>query len=535
MTRCTASVLVTLTHSILWTQAFARPAASPSPLPLEVATLLFPNVPVDNMTEICDKLRASGTFTCTNVWGDGAVGKASVGEGFDKVRSMLKELGKQGESWTVTDDSPLIVPVYDYIVDSTPKSFTGRFSFENSIRLFTDKNTTDNKKSGDLSATLRAPRRSQRVPSRVNVAGSALDQKAKDAAGVRRAQSSVTDNLPLDQLRIADDFAQGNETSTTLVVQHGTPDLGALSAYAGGCLRTCRSPNNFYFAAAGSNVTVYVIDTPVADHVQFKQVQTGESRLAVEEFVSVAAANATGACARDFGTHAAASVAGFEFGTAKDADIVSVGVRPGCGGTGQVSDLLAGLSWIRDHHQANVSPGAAIALVPFAINAQDPASDAVKRSIQDLIGKGVSFAVAAGDVHKDACDYVPANMQNVITVGGVAVDAASLTAKPWAWTNFDKCVDVFAPAVQVRSASSECFECTASLSRTGTAAARVAGIMAQFIQTNSNASSATVKAAVIDGSTNQFIQSPPFPYRQTTRSVAQSLLNLDVFEVRDVV
>jgi hypothetical protein len=479
----------------------------------------------------CDKLHAAGIFTCTSRWESGAVGDIAD-ESIDRVRSAMDK--EKGE-WVVAQDSELVIPLYDYSADPTPRSFTGRFSFENSIGLFAVTNTLADKRNRNVASTLRTPRRSLRTPSRVNVVGSALGAKASNAS---RSDEGVTSNIPLDQLRIADDFSQGNATSRTLVVQHRTPDLGSLSAYAGGCQRACRDSTNFYFAASGSNVTIYVIDTPVADHVQFKQVQTGESRLVVEEYLSPSAADATAdgaTCVRDLGTHVAAAAAGFEFGTAKDADIVSVGVRPGCGGTARVSDLLAGLDWIHAHHSANVAPDSAVAIIPYVISAQDPASEALKRSIDSLVASGVSFAVAAGDLHQDACGFVPANMDNVITVGGVEVDESSVSARPWAWSNFDKCVDVFAPAVRVRSASPECFECTASLSRTGTAAARVAGIMAQFIQTNTNASGADVKTAILEGATRQLIQNPQFPYRQTTRSVAQSLLNLDVFEVRDVV
>ena len=501
----------------------SQPAETSKPI------LISASAPSKAISKVCDGLRTAGLFTCAETWDSGAIGYSSQ----DGIASVQAALQGEVDDWTVAEDSPLMASAYDYVVDATPRSFAGRFSFENSIGLFAVTDTlSDSKRKQNTAATLRTSRRSMRTPSRVNIAGSALSRSATSAKPI---DNGVTSNIAVEDLRIADDFSQGNSTSRTLVVQHGTTDLGSLSAYAGGCLRACRSPTNFFFAAPGSNVTVYVIDTPVADHVQFKQVQTGESRLAVEEYLSPSARNATGNCARDLGTHAAAAVGGFEFGSAKDVDIVSVGVRPGCGGQARVSDLLAGLDWIYNHYNSSIHPDSAVALLPFVISAHDPAAELVKRSIERLVSVGVSFAVAAGDTHEDACQYVPANMESVVTVGGALVSDGSDSAKPWAWSNFDKCVDIFAPAVDVRSASPECFECTASLSRTGTAAARVAGIMTQFVQTNTNASSSDVKRAVLGGGTNQLIQNPQFPYRRTTRLVAQSLLNLSVFEVRGVV
>ena len=500
----------------------------------EVRMLVSTPSMTGNVTSACERLGATGVYECASTWASGAVGYATV----DSVRAMEEALAAEGGDFVVAPDAVLVAPVYDYVVDPTPRSFAGSFSFEKSVPLFRANETLAERSRPRLAATLRTPRRSSRTPSTVNVAGSALKLPKNGPNGTatryRDGGRGVTSAVPLDSLRIADDFTQGKSTSQTLVVQHDTMDLGVLSAYAGGCLRACRTISNFYFAAPGSNVTIYVIDTPVADHVQFKQVQTGESRLDIREFVSPSASEGTDACTRDLGTHAAAAAVGYEFGTAKDADVVSVGVRAGCGGTGYVSDVLAGLDWILAHHGDGEDVESAIAVFPYTISTDEPASALVARRIEDLVARRVSFAVAAGDTHVDACKFVPANMQSVVTVGGVRVSDDSTSARPWAWTNFNRCVDIFAPAVSIRSASPECFECTSVVSRTANAAARVAGVMAQFIQTNVNASSSDVKAAIMAGATEQLMQNPQFPFRSTTRAVLQSLLDLDIFEVRDV-
>lgn len=480
-----------------------------------------------DVKSLCDKLNTSEIFACADRWDSGASGHIAQTD----VQKLQAALESESERWLVARDSDLLGRVYDVVFDDTPRSFDGYFSFEDSIALF-EQPASPQRASRAIASTLRTPKRSDRASSTVTISGSKLSRKALESA--RASGEGVTSSVPLEDLRIADNFVQGNSTSRTLVVQHATPELGVLSAFAGGCLRPCRTANNFYFASAGSNVTVYVVDTPIADHVQFKQVQTGESRLVVEEFVSPSAKDVAGPCSRDLGTHLGAAVGGFEFGSAKDVDLVSVGVVPGCGGTAKASDLLAGLDWMRAHYLDNVHPDSAVALISPYISSQDPASEAIAKSVQLLDNMGIAFAAAAGDLHQNACGYVPPNMPNVLTVGGVSVDQDTLSAKPWAWSNFGKCVDVFAPSMNIRSASPACFECTSTQSRTATAASRVAGLMAQYVQSQTNASSAIINDAVLQASTQQMIREQQFPFRQTTRNVAQSLLSLSVFEVRDV-
>jgi hypothetical protein len=65
----------------------------------------------------------------------------------------------------------------------------------------------------------------------------------------------------------------------------------------------------------------------VADHEEFQDMKTGESRLGADRHYSAAAQIYEGqACAADHGTHVASLAAGFESGAGKGATIVS-GVR----------------------------------------------------------------------------------------------------------------------------------------------------------------------------------------------------------------
>lgn len=60
---------------------------------------------------------------------------------------------------------------------------------------------------------------------------------------------------------------------------------------------------------------------------------------------------------------------------------------------------------------------------------------------------GVPVTVAADNLNEDACGSSPASASSAVTVG------ASNRDKQRAWfSNFGRCVDVFAPGVDVRSA-----------------------------------------------------------------------------------
>jgi cerevisin len=60
---------------------------------------------------------------------------------------------------------------------------------------------------------------------------------------------------------------------------------------------------------------------------------------------------------------------------------------------------------------------------------------------------GVPVTVAAGNYNEDACNSSPASAPTAVTVG------ASNRGDQRAWfSNFGRCVDMFAPGVEIRSA-----------------------------------------------------------------------------------
>ncbi|KAI8334355.1 peptidase S8/S53 domain-containing protein, partial [Chlamydoabsidia padenii] len=201
----------------------------------------------------------------------------------------------------------------------------------------------------------------------------------------------------------------------------------------------------------GQGVTVYILDTGVMeDHEDLAgRVTIGET------IVGDDPSDTDG-----HGTFVAGVCCGSNYGVAKAASIVSVKTLDN-DGNGRLSDLLKGLDWTKSI--INLSLGALYNQV---------ANDAVEQVIQ----LGIHVVVAAGNYGEDACLYSPGSSPGVITVG--AIDRDDSIAY---YSNFGKCVDMFAPGTDIKSITSDSDTATKTLTGTSMAAPHVAGSMALFL------------------------------------------------------
>jgi len=106
------------------------------------------------------------------------------------------------------------------------------------------------------------------------------------------------------------------------------------------------------------------------------------------------------------------------------------------------------------------------------------------------------YAVAAGNDGSDACLKSPARTGEALTVG--ATDSADWRAS---WSNTGTCVDLFAPGVDILSASHWDDTATAILSGTSMASPHVAGVAALYLERVPGATPAQVANALLGGST----------------------------------
>ena len=265
----------------------------------------------------------------------------------------------------------------------------------------------------------------------------------------------------------------------------------------------------FHVTATGRGVHLYVLDTGIRySHVDFA------GRIA----------NGIDMIDGDWdpwdnyghGTHIAGTAAGTKFGVAKDAIIHPVRVL-GDDGSGAWSGIIKGLNWIANNHQ---KPAAAV------LSLGGHKSWSVNRAVQSLIDQGVTVVVAAGNSHKDACEFSPASVPAAITVS--ATDRNDVISS---FANYGECVDIFAPGTDIMSTWNGKDHDTSLSSGTSMACPHVLGAVALHLENHPDATPAEVRQAILSSATQAEIGGLP---RGTTKRML-NVADLPCAEVRDCV
>jgi subtilisin family serine protease len=166
-----------------------------------------------------------------------------------------------------------------------------------------------------------------------------------------------------------------------------------------------------------------------------------------------------------------------------------------CEGSGWVSDIVDGLDWIIAHKPT----GPAVVNMSMGGEPSAPMDAAVAQTV----AAGITVVVAAGNDGMNACDSSPARAPQAITVA--ATD--SRDRRPY-WSNYGSCVDLFAPGVDVRSASITSSTANEVLSGTSMATPHVVGLVARYLQTHLTATPAQATAAVLAAATTKAVHDP---------------------------
>jgi subtilisin family serine protease len=236
----------------------------------------------------------------------------------------------------------------------------------------------------------------------------------------------------------------------------------------------------------GAGVHVYVVDTGVlGSHAEF----TGRMG---NGYDAVTAGGSATDC-NGHGTHVAGTAAGTTYGIADKAVVHPVRVL-GCTGSGTNSGVIAGVDWVRANHRkpavANMSLGGG-------------ASSALDTAVNNAIGAGVTFAVAAGNENTNACNGSPSRVPAAVTVGATtSTDARS------SFSNFGSCLDLFAPGSSITSAWYTGTTATNTISGTSMATPHVAGAAALHLSANPGATPAAVRTALVGAGTTGLVTGP---------------------------
>jgi cerevisin len=221
---------------------------------------------------------------------------------------------------------------------------------------------------------------------------------------------------------------------------------------------------------------VYVIDTGInIEHVEFKgRASWGKTMPLNDEDED----------GNGHGTHCAGTIASAKYGVAKQANVIAVKVL-GSNGSGTMSDVVGGVVWAASHAKAQADKANAeyaskgstkhkgsVANMSLGGGASRALDDAVNKAVD----AGLHFAVAAGNDNRDACDYSPAAAEKAVTVG-----ASTLGDERAYFSNYGKCVDVFAPGLNILSTYKGSKTAVATLSGTSMASPHTAGLLAYLL------------------------------------------------------
>lgn len=225
----------------------------------------------------------------------------------------------------------------------------------------------------------------------------------------------------------------------------------------------------------GSGVTSYVIDTGVnIGHKEFG------GRAKWGKTIPAGDADEDG---NGHGSHVAGTIGSSTYGVAKNADIVAVKVLRS-NGSGTMSDVLKGVEWATNDHQNAASKKDGFKGSTANMSLGGGKSPSLDKAVNAAVNAGLHFAVAAGNEDQDACNSSPADAEGPITVG-----ASTLSDDRAYFSNWGKCVDVFAPGLNILSTYKGSDSATATLSGTSMASPHVAGLLSYFLSLQPNSGS----------------------------------------------
>jgi len=235
----------------------------------------------------------------------------------------------------------------------------------------------------------------------------------------------------------------------------------------------------------GAGVYVFVFDTGVnLDHIEFAgrvADQTFDCTEDVEKNNMKKGQDAGG-----HGTHVAGTILGKTHGIAPGATVVNVKVLGKDGGNG---------AWISKCIDKVIAYWESKGKPPASAcgSLSGPYSGYSNTNWKRMWDAGIFAAVAAGNEDQDACQSSPASEESIMTVGATNIDDTKAM-----YSNWGRCVQIFAPGTGIVAAKHDTNDKYKSLQGTSMATPFVAGAAALYLEANPKASPDTVKKFLLE-------------------------------------
>ncbi len=234
----------------------------------------------------------------------------------------------------------------------------------------------------------------------------------------------------------------------------------------------------------GRGVTVYVVDQGVTNQSGFFNPDLLEEGKNIVPWGTTAGEDAY---CESHGTKVAGVIANETYGVAPGVTLVPVRVAT-CDDV-SAAGILSGLEWILEDAESRG---------PTVVNMSlGGKSEIYLGAVQALIDAGTTVVTSAGNHNQNACDWIPAKVPDVITVGA-SIDTFTRAD----YSNWGSCVDLFAPAevLTVNRWEEDTF-----FGGTSASSPHVAGAVALYLEANPNATPVEVSNALTGNATTGVI------------------------------
>lgn len=260
---------------------------------------------------------------------------------------------------------------------------------------------------------------------------------------------------------------------------------------------------SYEYASSGVGVTAFIVDTGT------RKTHNDFGGRVTEGWTAYSGDPATDDC-HGHGTHVAGTVGGATYGVAKSVTIVPIKVFSCAGDGAYTSDIAAGISWAAGQHADNT---------PAVMNLSlgGGYDSVLNAAIRTAVNDGITVVVASGNEATDACSTSPASEPLAITV-----NASTSGDDDASFSNYGACTDIYAPGVNVLSASHASNSGSATMSGTSMASPHVAGAAARILEDHPTYTPAQVWAEIQ-------AQATPITWYYTSAD-AKILLHLDPAE-----